>query len=382
MYAKLLIAADLVPTNSNKKYFARGDTLHLLGEALQKRLQAADFIVMNLEVPLTNNLQPIRKCGPCLLAPTNTIAGLKAINPYFFTLANNHILDQGMQGLNSTTALLKTNKISFAGVGEDLDEAKRPHIKQIGNIKIGFYCCVEHEFSIAGKNRAGANPFDPLESFDDVKDLKNRCDFAVVLYHGGKENYRYPSPLLQKVFRKFAECGADFVIAQHTHCIGCKEEYKGSMLVYGQGNFLFDHSASEFWKTSMLIEVLLDNTKDGMRFATNFVPLVKVNETVREAEGEEKEQILGDFHKRSSEILQEGFIEQNYDRFAEKMANTYMLRFSGRVKNNCIVQILNKLTMFRFIRFLYPDSAKVAIENVLECEAHRELAARAMKIKG
>lgn len=41
---------------------------------------------------------------------------------------------------------------------------------------------------------AGANPFDVLESFDDVQALKEHCDYVIVLYHGGKEFYRYPSP--------------------------------------------------------------------------------------------------------------------------------------------------------------------------------------------
>jgi poly-gamma-glutamate synthesis protein (capsule biosynthesis protein) len=36
-----------------------------------------------------------------------------------------------------------------------------------------------------------------------------------------------------------AECGADFITAQHTHCIGCEEWYNGSYLLYGQGNFIF-----------------------------------------------------------------------------------------------------------------------------------------------
>ena len=54
---------------------------------------------MNLEVPLVNRASPIRKYGPCLIASIETIVGLKAINPFFFTLANNHILDQGVCGL-------------------------------------------------------------------------------------------------------------------------------------------------------------------------------------------------------------------------------------------------------------------------------------------
>ena len=95
-------------------------------------------------------------------------------------------------------------------------------------------------------------------SFDHVRELRNNCDILIVLYHGGREHYRYPTPELQRVFHKFAECGADVVIAQHTHCIGCAEEYQGKTLIYGQGNFLFDNSDIEEWQTSLLVEVQYD----------------------------------------------------------------------------------------------------------------------------
>ena len=36
-----------------------------------------------------------------------------------------------------------------------------------------------------------------------------------------------------------AENGADVVICQHSHCIGCYEEYQGCYILYGQGNFHF-----------------------------------------------------------------------------------------------------------------------------------------------
>ena len=182
--------------------------------------------------------------------------------------------------------------------------------------------------------------------------------------------------MLQKVFHKFADHGADLVVAQHTHCIGCKEEYNGSTLVYGQGNFLFDHSSSEFWKTSLLIELLFNEDR---KLSINYIPLVKVNDTVREAENDCKDHILEDFLNRSDEILMEDFIEQQYDIFATEMRKEYLLRFSGRLKPNIWVRVLNKLTSYRFIRYFYPEDAKVAIENVLDCEAHRELAIRCMK---
>ena len=55
------------------------------------------------------------------------------------------------------------------------------------------------------------------------------------------------------------EKGVDLVICQHSHCIGCLEEYEESTIVYGQGNFIFDYSDSEFWESSLLIRISIEN---------------------------------------------------------------------------------------------------------------------------
>ena len=373
MSEKILIGADIVPTESNIDHFSKGDVDYLIGDKLKARIQGASFVAMNLEVPLVDVKTPIRKCGPCLIASTESVNAIKQINPYFLTLANNHILDQGVEGLESTIKVLRSHAIDFSGVGKNLTEARKPFIRVIGDIKVGIYCCAEHEYSIATDTKPGANPYDPLTSFDDVRELRDNCDYLIVLYHGGKEHYRYPSPMLRRIFHKFVDSGADLVVAQHTHCIGCKEEYNGSTLVYGQGNFLFDHSESEYWKTSLLIEVDLENE------SVDFIPLVKVEDKVREADGNDAENILAAFNSRSNEICNPDFIEKKYKEFADEMETEYLSRFSGGFSKNFFVRVINKLTGYRFIKRFYSDRYRVIIENVLDCEAHRELAAKALR---
>lgn len=375
MSSYLCIAADIVPTQSNYSLFENENVEELIGDNLYHRFQNADYIIMNLEVPLTDQKSPIRKCGPCLSAPTDTIKGLIKINPYFYTLANNHILDQGSAGLDNTIKTLQLYGANYSGVGKNLKEANLPFVTTVCNKKIGIYCCAEHEFSIAGDDSAGANPYDPLESFDTVKSLREKCDYLIVLYHGGKEHYRYPSPLLQKIFHKFADSGADLVIAQHTHCIGCEEKYKGSLLVYGQGNFLFDDSDNDCWKTSLLLCLDLET------LAIEYIPLIKKDNTVREASGTIREEILSDFYNRSKQIMQHGFVKSNYSKYSETMLAEYCLRLFGKCKHNMFLRILNKITSYKFIKSLYRESDRIVIENVLDCEAHRELASECMRNK-
>ncbi len=377
---KIIIGADLVPTENNFDKFKNGDVDYLLGNNLKKRLEEADIRIFNLEVPLTDLECPIEKCGPNLFAPCESIVGIKKINPSCLTLANNHILDQGISGIESTIKVLEQNRISHVGVGKNPDEAAEPRIIEVKNKIIGIYACAEHEFSIVKKDRIGANPFDTLESFEHVRKLKEKCDYVVVLYHGGKEYYRYPSPNLQRYCRKFIESGADLVVCQHSHCIGCKEEYNNGTIIYGQGNFLFCKSNHECWQTGMLIEVSLEKNKTHI----DYIPIQKTNDKVRMADEENGSKILQEFYRRNEEISEEGFVENNYKVFAEKSLYEILGR-NDFISKNFLFRVINKLSRNRLKRWyfekLYLPKMKYVVSNTIECEAWNELLLCGLKLK-
>ena len=54
MPAKIIIGADLVPTESNYNYFKGCETEYLIGKKITEKLNNADFTIFNLEVPLTD----------------------------------------------------------------------------------------------------------------------------------------------------------------------------------------------------------------------------------------------------------------------------------------------------------------------------------------
>ena len=364
----ILIGADFVPTDTNEQYFINGDAECLLGEELCQLLKSADYRIFNLEVPLTDTATPISKCGPNLIAKTATVELFKRLHINLFTIANNHIMDQGINGYKSTVQTLNSSAINHVGCADCLHDAVKPYIFRIDGRIIGVYVCAEHEFSIATETSAGANPFNPLESPDHVLELKKQCDYVIVLYHGGKEHYRYPSPDLQKTCRKFIDKGADLVVCQHSHCIGCEEKYNGGTIVYGQGNFLFDYSKSEYWKTGLLIQI-------DEEFEVSYIPIMKEKNRVRKATESEAESILGEFDKRSELIKQPGLLEEKYERFADEMINNYLLEFLG--KRHFLFKVANKLfgkycVKWR-IRNKYQRKNMLALQNFIECESHREL---------
>lgn len=189
--------------------------------------------------------------------------------------------------------------------------------------------------------------------------------------HGGKEHYRYPSPYLQKVCRKMAQKGANLIVCQHSHCIGCFERYNSSTIVYGQGNFVFNKHDNKYWNSSLLINLNLENRH------IEYIPIVKSEYGTRLADGQAKEDILDAFQLRSKEILQEGFVETRYQEFARANLSSYLRRLSGDGKwMSPIDRILFKNQL---LKRRYNKRKLLAIQNTIECEAHRELFLTAVK---
>jgi len=162
------------------------------------------------------------------------------------------------------------------------------------------------------------------------------------------------------------ERGANLVVCQHSHCIGCFEEYKDSTIVYGQGNFIFDNSDSDFWKTSLLIRIDINDSVN-----IEYIPIVKNRNCVRLATGQDIRDIINAFQERSQEILQFAFVERKYQEFAKDMLQSYLRQLAGFNKWTSRIDryLLNSL----LIKYKYNKKHILAIQNYIGCEAHREL---------
>ena len=370
---KIIISADLVPTESNKELFDSANIKEIFGEDLCAELENADIRIFNLEVPFYDGDSKIKKSGPSLKAPTSTIAGIKALNPTLASIANNHILDCGREGLESTIKLFEENGIAHVGAGENLAVAKKPYIIEKDGKRIGIYSCAEHEFSIATDDTAGANPLDELYSFDEIEELKKNVDTVIVLFHGGRELYRYPTPMQQRRCRRMIEKGADVVICQHSHCVGCEEKYEGGTIIYGQGNFIFDLFHKDEWKTGLLTVIDIDSDN---KIEVSYVPLEKCGNVVRKSENKN---IIEGFYSRSSQICGNGFVINNFKNEAKKGMRHPLLVLLGKISGSFFFKALNKILGGKLQYKIYGERQALSLINQFECESHSELLLSGLK---
>jgi len=365
---KIIVGADIAVTDSHKAYFSNGEIENVLDEKIINIINSADYRIYNLETPLTNKENPIKKCGPNLIANETSINLLKKLKPNLFLLANNHILDQGLSGLENTIKILNNNNIYYTGIVSNSKEQYNGFLIKKDNKKIGIYNVCEHEFSVATSNSKGANALELIKNCKEIQELKQTCDFVIVIFHGGKEFYRYPSPKLQEICHYFVDFGADYVIVQHSHCIGAEEIYKNKHILYGQGNFIFDRRNDEYWNSELLIEL---DVKD--KIDIKYYPIEKINGKYYLSDDDS---IMTDFINRSENIKKVGFIEKQYNDFSNQYLKNYLTSVSG---NSLYTKILNKLTNKNYILNKYSKKNCLAILNFIECEAHRELFIQGLK---
>lgn len=260
---KILIAGDLLPMPCNYDLFAAGDTQALFGDRLCALFASADYRVCNFEGGFTDSDKPIEKIGPSIKASVSTIKAIKNLGINYATLGNTHSMDYGRQGYLDTCQTLNSNGIEYFGWGENAASVKAYAEIRDGDRTIILYNTTERFENAPGEDYPGVNLYDEYRVCRELHELKRRCDFLIVLYHGGIEGTHCNSEIMRTRFRRMADNGADVVISQHTHAVGEEERYGSAYFLYGQGNFCF-HFRPDV--TPLLAEGLvleLDFTGDG-----------------------------------------------------------------------------------------------------------------------
>lgn len=329
--SSIIIVGDLFPVPSNFDRFSEGDTKYLFGDKICQLFNGADYRICNLEGPLSDGDDIVEKTSAALRAPVSTVSALKGIGINCCTLANNHITDAGHQGVIDTIRVLDDIGIRHIGAGISSTSIDSSILFNVGNRIVGLYNVAETMYNIPSRTRGGAHLYDEFCVCNDLETLKKRCDYLIVIYHGGAEKYRYPSPETKKRFHRMVDSGADMVLSQHTHCIGSEEYYNGAYLLYGQGNFLFRSFKNEFTDTGIIIELVLSENAFSIK-----KHLVRAEEDrVRYADVQD----FTDFDRRSIMVKDDAFLQRQFENYCYNLIPDYLAHFQA---NNFVRKVLMK----------------------------------------
>ena len=325
---KIIIAGDLIPSEENNDLFIRGDAEGLFGSEVCSLFRNADFAIANLEGTLTDSTVAQEKEGPKIRAPKRTIAGIKNLGLSAVALANNHITDYLQRGCVDTLEALDEAGISYVGLvndGADADIRLKKYLSlSLKGKRVCIYNVSETFFNQPSKDSLGANVYDEWIVLNEIKELKKEHDFLIVIYHGGAEYLPYPTPQTHTRFYRMAECGADYIVAQHTHCIGCEEWYKGSYLLHGQGNFLFARQKMfpAITKQGLVSEITITDNKFTVK---NHI--VNIEDSVIKYDSL---QDFTAFNERSQHVKDEEYIISEYQKLKfNEIKNKYLIAAKG-----------------------------------------------------
>jgi hypothetical protein len=207
------------------------------------RLQRADVTVANLECALT---AMGRKGipGKCTLRGSPSWAQvLKQAGVDLVTLANNHVMDFGPEGLFETMEALRRAGVGFVGAGRTRDEACAPVFMDLAQRRVAFLgrsAVIVSAPTYAAEAVPGVAFLDVEETLGAIRACRSRADLVVLLVHWGIEEYSYPSLAQRAHAKQFVQAGADLVLGHHPHVLQGAERIGSGMAVHSLGNFTFD----------------------------------------------------------------------------------------------------------------------------------------------
>jgi poly-gamma-glutamate synthesis protein (capsule biosynthesis protein) len=163
-------------------------------------------------------------------------------------LANNHVYNQGKEGLLETIDILNENNIVFVGAD--------PSVRPLDNPFSSIITVKNTKIAILGFNDIPPFPQEisklTVENLtSQIKSVRSQADLVIVTFHWGNE-YSMANSRQKELAHLAVDTGADAVIGAHPHWVQETEEYKGKPIYYSLGNLVFDQMWSEetkrgFW---------------------------------------------------------------------------------------------------------------------------------------
>lgn len=221
-------------------------------------VKKGDIAFGNLEAVVSDKGIDSSKMKPFLMrAHPDTLKGLDFAGFNVLSLANNHSMQYGEDGLKETIDNLSKHHIRYVGVGSSLEDARRPLLFTIKGIKVAFlaYCLIPDKTAYISTSN-------PEEIYSDINKAKTIVDIVIVSMHWGDEFIEMPSPDQIQFAHRIIDSGANLILGHHPHILQGIEQYHNGLVAYSLGNFIFDLNYLVELRSSVILECRL--SKNGI----------------------------------------------------------------------------------------------------------------------
>ena len=246
----------------------------MFSEELLSAMTDADLFMVNEEFPFSTRGEAAEDKQFTFRVDPSYVRIFQEIGVDVATVANNHALDFGVNAFTDSLDTLDQAGIARVGGGRTLSEAKAPVIRTVGDSTVGILGAsrvIPVSSWAAGNARPGMfTAYDQAPLLNEISDLSSQCDYTVVYLHWGIEKDEYPQEYQRKLAYACIDAGADLVVGSHPHVLQGFETYKGKLIAYSLGNFLFSNSTNP----TVLLQV---HIKEDGTLAASLIPCTRVN---------------------------------------------------------------------------------------------------------
>ncbi len=239
----------------NEKWFPmdvpKNDPLELVAPTFQ-----SDLPLANLETTVVDEIPDVDGSKRFFATPDQVAIlpkhGLTAV-----TIANNHVNDHDAAGLPVTLRHLADLNMTVIGYPRDEEPAFRIDTVEVKGWKIAFIAGTARLNRRQGKKDRPRIPFAMDEKLPPkiqplVEEARADHDLVIVVLHWGAEYTDIPMQWQIDAAHAFVDAGADAVIGHHAHVMQPIERYKGAVIAYSLGNFLFQNGEPKVRDTGVL----------------------------------------------------------------------------------------------------------------------------------
>lgn len=244
----------------------RGEDMKNIVRHMAPYFCSSDFAAVNLESILAANEPPEAAAKKYVFyTHPNIIEALKTLCINYVALGNNHTYDYLDQGLHLTLDALRSGGMGHSGADLNEKSALAPYHATINNRQFSMLSYVgwagrSNPGQIAEHNKAGAAWGSTENIIKSVKKEESQNRVSIVQFHGSREYSDEPSRSTRKRLKEAVKAGADLVIGHHPHVPHGLEIYRGKLIAWSLGNFIFDQY---IYKThgSMVLKVWMDGDR-------------------------------------------------------------------------------------------------------------------------
>ncbi len=238
---RIAFLGDFLPAGSAQPFLKARGTGYLF-DGVRPILATADAVVLNLETPLSTKGTAVEGKTYTFRASPGVARAMHQEGVRIALLANNHILDFGVEALYDTMQHLEMAGIAHAGAGRDVMEAAAPAVLTVSGATFSLlsFSNTFPDSYWARKGRPGTFFGAPGPVSRAVeRTLATYGDPVIASFHWGAELMTEPKEYQVDLGRLAVDSGASLVVGHHPHVPQPIDVYRGAPILYSLGNFAF-----------------------------------------------------------------------------------------------------------------------------------------------